>query len=75
MKTVVYLILTCFISTGAFLGALNSTTPLPLYAVGFGVWAWFLWGLNRRIRKNAERRGRERIFQDYMRYQLRRPRQ
>jgi hypothetical protein len=75
MKTAFYLIFTCFISTGAFMGALNSTTPLPLYAAAFGIWALFLWGVNRRMRKNAERRGMERTFQDYMRYQLRKPRQ
>jgi hypothetical protein len=71
MKTFVYLVFTCFISTGAFMGALYSKTPFLLYAVGFGIWALFLWGLNRRMRKNAERRERERNFQDYMRYQVR----
>jgi hypothetical protein len=71
MKTVVYLIFTCFISTGAFMGALYSKTPFLLYAVGFGVWALFLWGLNRRMKKNAERRNMERNFQDHMRYQVR----
>ena len=71
MKTAVYFIFTCLISTGAFMGALKATTPFPLFGIGFGIWALFLWGVNRRMRKNAERRGRERIFQDYMRYQLR----
>ncbi|WP_091150776.1 hypothetical protein [Mucilaginibacter pineti] len=73
MKTFVYLVFTCFISTGAFMGVLYSKTPLLLYAVGFGIWALFLWGLNRRMKKNELRRSMERQFQDYMRYQLRKP--
>jgi hypothetical protein len=67
MKTFVYLVFTCFISTGAFMGALYSKTPFLLYAVGFGIWTLFLWGLNRRMKKNAERRDRERYFNDFMR--------
>lgn len=73
MKTFVYLIFTCFISTGALYGALYSKTPFLLYAVGFGIWALFLWGLNRRMKKNSERRDMERHFQDYMRQQVRKP--
>ncbi|WP_295801113.1 hypothetical protein [Mucilaginibacter sp.] len=73
MKTFVYLIFTCFISTGAFMGALYSKTPFLLYAVGFGIWALFLSGVNRRMKKNAERRNMERNFQDYMRYKVRKP--
>jgi hypothetical protein len=67
MKTAVYLIFTCFISTGAFMGALYSKTPFLLYAVGFGIWVFFLWGVNRRMKKNAERRHMERYFNDFMR--------
>jgi len=67
MKTFVYLVFTCFISTGAFMGALYSKTPFLLYALGFGIWVLFLWGLNRRMKKNAERRDRERYFNDFMR--------
>jgi len=55
------------------MAALGSKTPFLLYAVGFGVWALFLWGLNRRMKKSAERRDRERHFQEYMRQQPRRP--
>lgn len=73
MKTFVYLVFTCFISTGAFMGALYSKTPMLLYAIGFGVWALFVWGVYRRMKKNDERRSRERQFQDHMRYQLRKP--
>jgi hypothetical protein len=67
MKTLIYLVFTCFISTGAFMGALYSKTPLILYAVAFGIWAWFLWGVNRRMKKNAERRDMERHFSQFMR--------
>jgi protein-S-isoprenylcysteine O-methyltransferase Ste14 len=73
MKTFVYLVFTCFISTGAFMGALYSKTPMMLYAVGFGIWALFIWGVYRRMKKNDERRDMERHFQDYMRYQTRKP--
>jgi len=44
-----------------------------LYAVGFGIWALFIWGVYRRMKKNDERRSMERQFQDYMRYQVRKP--
>jgi len=67
MKTFVYFVFTCFISTGAFMGALYSKTPLLLYAVGFGIWALFIWGLNRRLKKNGERRDMERNFNEFMR--------
>lgn len=73
MKTFVYLVFTCFISTGAFMGALYSKTPMLLYAVGFGVWALFIRGVFRRIKKKDERRSMERQFQDYMRHRLRKP--
>ncbi|MGY3212855.1 hypothetical protein [Mucilaginibacter sp. HD30] len=74
MKTFVYLVFTCFISTGAFMGAMYSPRPFLLYAVGFGIWALFLWGLNRRMKKNAERRDMERHFQGDMRYEVRKSR-
>lgn len=67
MKTFIYLIFTCFISTGAFYGALNLTNPFPLYGVAFGVWALFLWGLNRRMKKDAARRFHQRMFDLHMR--------
>ena len=67
MKTFVYLVFTCFISTGAFMGALYSKTPFLLYAVGFGIWALFIWGVLRRMKKNDERRSMERQFSEFMR--------
>ena len=71
MKTAIYFIITCFISTGALLGATNAKNPFPAFAVAFGIWALFLWGYNRRSKKQAERRNRERLFEEYMREQLR----
>ena len=67
MKTFIYLIFTCLISTCAFYGALNLKNPFPLFIVALGVWALFLWGLNKRMTKDAARRMRERMFEDYMR--------
>ena len=71
MKTAIYFIITCFISTGALLGATNAKNPFPAFAIAFGIWALFLWGYNRRSKKEAERRNRERLFEEYMREQLR----
>ena len=71
MKTVIYFILTCFISTGAFLAATNLKNPWPAFIVAFGIWALFFWGWNRRIKKQAERHSREQLFAEYMRSKLR----
>ncbi len=71
MKTALYFIITCFISTGALLGATNAKNPFTAFAVAFGIWILFLWGYNRRSKKEAERRNRERLFEDYMREQMR----
>jgi membrane protein implicated in regulation of membrane protease activity len=73
MKTAIYFILACFISTGAFLAALNMKNPWPAFIVAFGSWALFFWGWNRRVKKQAERRSGERLFADYMRSKLRQP--
>lgn len=67
MKTFFYLILTSLISTGAFMGGLNQTNPLPGYLIGFAVWGLFFWGWHRRSKKAMEKRMRERLFEDYMR--------
>jgi hypothetical protein len=56
MKTVIYFIGTCFISTGALLGALNAKNPFPLFLIAFGVWALFLWGYDKRNKKMVRRR-------------------
>lgn len=67
MKTFIYFIATCLISTFALFGALSLKNPFPCFAVAFGIWAIFLWGWSRRSKKEAARRLRERIFEEYMR--------
>jgi len=71
MKTAIYFIITCFISTGAMMGALNAKNPFPAFAIAFGMWAWFLWGYNRRSKRETEKRNRERLFEEYLRKQPR----
>jgi hypothetical protein len=71
MKTFVYFIITCFISTGALLGATNAKNPFPLFAIAFGIWGVFLWGYNRRSKKEAERRNKEKLFEQFMRDRFR----
>jgi hypothetical protein len=71
MKTVLYFIINFFISTGALIGALNAKNPFPAFAIAFGIWIWFVWGYNQRSKKEAEKRNRERLFEEYLRQQLR----
>jgi len=72
MKTLVYFILTCFVSTGAFFAATNLKNPWPAFAVAFGIWSLFFWGWYSRLRRETQRRDRERMFNDFMRSQSRR---
>jgi hypothetical protein len=51
MRTVIFFLFTCFISTGAFLAALNAKYPFPLYIVGFSIWTLFIWGQTRRNKR------------------------
>ena len=51
MKTIIYLILTAFIATGAYLAGLNSSSVVPGALVTFVVWGIFFWGCIRRARK------------------------
>lgn len=71
MKTGLYFVATCFISTFAFWGALSMQNPFPCFAVAFGIWALFFWGWNRRMKKQTERRSREQLFAEYMRSKIR----
>ncbi len=70
MKTIVYFIITCCISTGAFFAATNMKNPFPAFAVAFGIWAFFFWGWNRRTKKLNDKRSREKLFENYMRSTL-----
>ncbi len=71
MKTVLQLILTSILSTGAFMGALTMKNPFPCFLIAFGAWAIFIWGCARRSRKATQKRYRERLFEDYMRSKTR----
>jgi hypothetical protein len=71
MKAILYFIISCFISTGALLGGLNLANPFPNYAVAFGIWALFLWSCSSRGKKRAEKHFREKMFEDYMRANIR----
>jgi hypothetical protein len=71
MKTAFYFIITCFISTFAFFGALGAKNPFPCFGIAFGIWALFLWGYNKRAKKEAVRRFNERMFSEYMRSKMR----
>lgn len=70
MKTTIYFIGTCFISTGAFMAALNLKNPFPAFGVAFGIWALFIWGYNRRSKKAAAKRFQEQMFNDYSRSKM-----
>lgn len=73
MKTTLFFLFTTFISIACLETALDAKHPLLLYAIGFGIWGLFAWGMSRRIKKKAERRMHEQQFQDFMRQQSRRP--
>ena len=70
MKNAFYLIATCFISTFAFFGALGAKNPFPCFAIAFGVWALFLYGYNKRSKKEAAKRFNEHMFNEYMRSKM-----
>jgi hypothetical protein len=66
MKTTIYLIGTCFISTGIYQAALNSKNAAPGTLIAMGFWALFLWGCDRRRRKTAASRERQRLFNQWL---------
>ncbi|HZY39388.1 MAG TPA: hypothetical protein VFE53_22185 [Mucilaginibacter sp.] len=67
MKSVVFFLFTTFISIACLGTALGAKHPLLLYAIGFGIWVPFIRYCKYRSRRSAERRERERLFQDFMR--------
>ena len=67
MKTAFYFICTCFISTGFYMAAISSKNPTYGIIAGLAVWAWFVWGCDRRAKKTAAKRERERLFDEYLR--------
>lgn len=74
MKTAIYLILTCLVSAGSFLGAATMANPFPALGAGAGVWLLFLWSYQKRSRKAAQRKFQEHMFQQHMRSILHNPR-
>jgi hypothetical protein len=60
MKTIIYLIVTSFLSTGMYEAALNSSNPAPGILCAIAFWAWFLWGWDRRRKKTALQRQQQR---------------
>ena len=71
MKTFIYFVFSCFISVGALFGAMHAANPFPAFGIAFGVWVLFIWGYNKRSKKEAEKRAREQLFEDYMRSKFR----
>jgi hypothetical protein len=74
MKTAIYLVITCLISTGCFMATTNMENPFPAFGAGFGIWLLFIWGYNKRSRKAAQRKFQEHMFQQHMRSILHNPR-
>jgi steroid 5-alpha reductase family enzyme len=65
MKNSIHFLLTCFISTGALLGATKSTNPWPYFTVTLIVWLLFAWRVSaRRKRRTAKS---EEVFREHMR--------
>lgn len=50
MKTFIYLIITAFISVGAFMTAFNQKASTIPYIIAFGVWILFFWAWYRRMK-------------------------
>ena len=67
MRTFLFFIFTCLVSTGAMLGALHATNPFPNFAIAFGIWALFIWIQSRRARKKNRQQYGERQFREFMR--------
>lgn len=71
MRTFLYLCITSIIGSGAFLAALSMSNPWPAYAVGFGVWGVFIWGVMRRSQAASRRRMQDRMYDNWLRSQQR----
>ncbi|HTD98511.1 MAG TPA: hypothetical protein VK668_04470 [Mucilaginibacter sp.] len=70
MKTFIHFILTCFISTGALLGATKAANPYPYFAVMAIAWALFIWRVSVRNKRKSGRDSGEQAFREYMRSKL-----
>jgi len=67
MKSFIHFILTCFISTGALLGATKATDPWPYFAVMVIVWLLFAWCISVRTKRKSYRNSGEEAFRNFMR--------
>jgi len=67
MKTLIIFLITCFIATGAFLGATTASNPYPYFATGWGLWILFFWYVSSNSKRSAQRKEQERLFNEWYR--------
>ena len=67
MRTFLFFIFTCLVSTGAMLGALHEKNPFPNFALAFGIWVFFVWVQTRRAKKRNRQQNGEQQFREFMR--------
>jgi hypothetical protein len=67
MKTFLFFIFACLVSTGAMLSALHETNPFSNFALAFGIWVFFVWVQGRRARKRSRQQNGEQQFREFMR--------
>jgi len=70
MKNFIHFILTCFISTGALLGATKAANPWPYFVVTLFVWLLFAWRVRVRCKRKRPANSREQAFRAYMRSKI-----
>jgi len=72
MKTIFYLALALSFSAALYFTGIRMENPLPLYAAGLVIGAVILfWTFSRNSKKAAQRKYREKMFQQHMRMTLR----
>lgn len=71
MRFLFFFCITVMLSGGSLLVALTMSKPLPLYAVGFGIWILFFFWLSKEDRERSRRREREELFDEWQRSQNR----
>lgn len=67
MRNFLYIVLFCFIFNCCYFGALNARHPLTLIVVAGITVILFSWLMVSRHKKQAERRQREQLFEEFMR--------
>lgn len=72
MKIGLYAILTALLIAGSYFAGATMDNPLLAYAAGATLTlSLFLWNMSRYAKKAAQRKYRERMFQQHMRMTLR----